>query len=284
MTLQAMVMTVTPQLAVEWLGKNTSNRPLSHARIRQYVKDIIDGNFGLTGEAIRFFEDGSLADGQHRLTAIVKACKPITTLVVFGLDRKVSSYIDTGKSRTAGDVLCMFSGVGDADSKALATAIRMIYSHDNGRHYVGSTGGQSGGNGAMTNREIQDYYRENEEPLMDALEWVRNHGKCVNAVIPRAAQTALYYLFKRTNPVLAHDYLDKIINGMNIEPKSTQASVREVLLRDITFARKLDLRSKVYTVVKGFNSEHKRRGLSSAKSALWTIAANTDAPMTVSSK
>lgn len=281
MALQAMVMTITPQQALEWLGKNSSNRPLSHARIRQYVKDITDGNFGLTGEAIRFFEDGNLADGQHRLTAIVKACKPITTLVVFGLDRKVASYIDTGKSRSAGDVLCMFSGVGDADAKALATAIRMIHNHDSGRHYVGSTGGQSGGHTAMTNSEIQDFYRDNEEHLLDSLDWTRTNGKFTNALIPRAAQTALIYLFKRANSELASDYLSKIIQGLNVEPKSTHAVVREILQRDMARTRKLDLRTKVYTVVKGFNSENKRRGISTVGGALWTVASNGEAPLTV---
>jgi hypothetical protein len=277
-----MVMTVTPQKALEWIEKNTSNRPLSHARIRQYVKDITDGNFGLTGEAIRFFEDGTLADGQHRLTAIVKACKSIETLVVFGLSKSVASYIDTGKSRTAGDVLCMFSGVGDADAKALATTIRMIVHHDAGRHYAATSGSGNGNTStAMTNREIQDFYRDNEEALSDAMDWVRAHGKFTNAVIPRAAQTALYYLFKRANAPLAHDYLSKIIHGMNVEPKSTQASVREILLRDLSSTRKLDLRSKIYTVVKGFNSEHKRRGISSAKGALWTISANGETPLPV---
>lgn len=278
--LQAMVMTITPQQALEWLNKNSSNRPLSHARIRQYVKDITDGNFGLTGEAIRFFEDGSLADGQHRLTAIVKACKPITTLVVFGLDRKVASYIDTGKSRTAADVLCMFSGVGDADSKALATAIRMVVTHDNGRHYTSATSGGSS-SGVMTNSDIQEFYRVHEDELHDAMDWVAEFGKYKDAVIPRAAQMSLYYMFKRANASLAHDYLSKIIHGVNVEAKSTHAVVREILLRDLTRTRKLDLRSKIYTVVKGFNSENKRKGISTVGGALWTVASNGESPMLV---
>lgn len=278
--LQAMVMTITPQQALEWLNKNSSNRPLSHARIRQYVKDITDGNFGLTGEAIRFFEDGSLADGQHRLTAIVKACKPITTLVVFGLDRKVASYIDTGKSRTAADVLCMFSGVGDADSKALATAIRMVVTHDNGRHYTSATSGGSS-SGVMTNSDIQEFYRVHQDELHDAMDWTAEFGKYKDAVIPRASQMALYYMFKRANASLAHDYLSKIIHGVNVEAKSTHAVVREILLRDLTRTRKLDLRSKIYTVVKGFNSENKRRGISTVGGALWTVASNGESPMTV---
>lgn len=276
--MQAMVMTVTPQQALTWLEKNSSNRPLSHARIRQYVKDILDGNFGLTGEAIRFFEDGSLADGQHRLTSIVKACKSVETLVVFGLKKEVAAYIDTGKSRSAGDVLCMFSGVGDADSKALATAIRMIVNHDSGRHFSGAG---SSGMGAMTNKEIQDFYRENEEQLHEAMDWVAEFGKYKDAVIPRAAQFSLYYLFKRANNEIVHDYLYKIIHGVNVQPKSTHAVVREILLRDLTRTRKLDMRTKLYTVVKGFNSENKRKGISTTAGALWTVASNGEQPLFV---
>lgn len=276
--MQAMVMTVTPQQALTWLEKNSSNRPLSHARIRQYVKDILDGNFGLTGEAIRFFEDGSLADGQHRLTSIVKACKSVETLVVFGLSKSVAAYIDTGKSRSAGDVLCMFSGVGDLDAKALGTAIRMITNHDAARHWSSTT---MSGNAGLTNANIQDYYREHEDDLQAALEWVREFGKYKDAVIPRASQLGLYYLFSRENPKLAHDYLVKIIHGVNVEAKSTHAVIREILLRDLTRTRKLDLRTKLYTVVKGFNSENKRKGISTTGGALWTVASNGDTAMLV---
>jgi len=274
--MQAMVMTVTPQQALAWLEKNSSNRPLSLARIKQYTKDIIDGNFGLTGEAIRFFEDGALADGQHRLTAIVKACKSVETLVVFGVKKAVAPYIDTGKSRTASDVLSMFSGVNDTDARALATAVRMINKHDKGNHYASTAGG-----GDVTNAYIQDYYRDNENELCAAMEWVAENGKYKDAVIPRAVQIALYFLFNRANPKLAGDYLKKIIHGVGIEEKSTHAVVRDILLRDLTRTRKLDLRTKVYTVVKGFNSENKRKGISTVGGALWTVASNGEEPLIV---
>jgi hypothetical protein len=74
--------TVTPSMAEYYLGKNTANRRVSERRVRIYERDLLNGNFGTTHQGIAFYNDGSLADGQHRLLAIVKANLPAKLLVV----------------------------------------------------------------------------------------------------------------------------------------------------------------------------------------------------------
>ena len=68
---------ITPELAREYLKKNTDNyRKLARGTVRNYAEDIKNGRWELNGETIVFAESGVLQDGQHRLAAIIQANKP----------------------------------------------------------------------------------------------------------------------------------------------------------------------------------------------------------------
>lgn len=60
---------ITPERAAEMLSKNKSNRKINQANVRRIADDMLTGNYKLNGETIKFYADGTLADGQHRLTA-----------------------------------------------------------------------------------------------------------------------------------------------------------------------------------------------------------------------
>lgn len=101
----AMVVNITPALAIDYLRKNTINRPLSKKRVRQLADDMKHGRWRYTGDAIKFDESGTLLDGQHRLSAVVQSGKAIQSLVVTGLETKVFEVLDRGKRRSNRDVL-----------------------------------------------------------------------------------------------------------------------------------------------------------------------------------
>jgi hypothetical protein len=99
-------MIVTPAIAREWLDRNnTNNRPVSRARVNVLRKVIADGNWHVTHQGIAFYEDGSLADGQHRLEAIAAGATPVGSIVTFGLSRELIHAIDTGRPRSVANVL-----------------------------------------------------------------------------------------------------------------------------------------------------------------------------------
>lgn len=93
-------MLVTPELAKEFLAKNdpTRNRTLNRAKVLKYAQYIASGHWDMTHQGIAFYEDGVLADGQHRLTAIVETGKSVPMVVAYGL--KNGAHLDMGKSRT----------------------------------------------------------------------------------------------------------------------------------------------------------------------------------------
>lgn len=98
---------ITPPLAQEWMSTaNLRNRSLSRAAVSKYARDMREGKWRETHQnAIAFYSDGTLADGQHRLAAIVEARVPVQMFVALGLTRESGSMIDQGRARTVVDAL-----------------------------------------------------------------------------------------------------------------------------------------------------------------------------------
>lgn len=116
--------TITPTQASRYLEANRSNRPLSRSSVDSYVGAMLAGEWMLNAEPIKFDWDGRLVDGQHRLAAIVKAKTPQQFLVVWDLDPEVFKTLDTGKKRTADDVLAIR---GVYNPYATASALRLLH-------------------------------------------------------------------------------------------------------------------------------------------------------------
>ena len=65
------VMTITPTLAGEILRLNSNNRNVRDYMVRQYAQMMKEGRWDENSPAtISFYQDGTLADGQHRLLAV----------------------------------------------------------------------------------------------------------------------------------------------------------------------------------------------------------------------
>lgn len=99
------VVDVTPKLAEQWLGKNGHNRNIRPAAVNIYAADMVNGRWRFNGEAIKFNTEGELADGQHRLMAVIAAGVTVPMLVGYDLSPESQETMDSGVKRTAGDVL-----------------------------------------------------------------------------------------------------------------------------------------------------------------------------------
>jgi len=91
---------ITPSMAKEMLKKNIINRDLSERGITDYAIQMTENDWQVTHQGIAFFEDGSLADGQNRLMAILRVNKPIPFLVTTGLPKSSAMAIDSGRKRS----------------------------------------------------------------------------------------------------------------------------------------------------------------------------------------
>ena len=105
--MKAIIIIITPEQAKRWLEKNNGggkgNRKFSQRQLACLTDSIFRGQWMLNGETIKIGQDGSVIDGQHRLMAVVRANRPIESLVVFDCDPSAYNTIDKGRARTAGE-------------------------------------------------------------------------------------------------------------------------------------------------------------------------------------
>lgn len=118
-------MLVTPPQAIKWLGNNTRNRKMSLILADRYAEDMKSGDWCVTHQGIAFLEDGTLADGQNRLRAIVISDQPQWMLVTFGLPEKSIEVLDRGKARTLQHTLEIM-GYEGINSRLVSTCKAMI--------------------------------------------------------------------------------------------------------------------------------------------------------------
>ena len=124
--------TITPSKAKKMLEMNTCNRTVRESRVREYANEMTAGRWRLTGQGIVIFEDGRVADGQHRLLAVIESGVTIQIPVARGAKEEAMSAIDIGAKRTVADYMHLHHGTTNANMACSSvTAIYQI-AHING--------------------------------------------------------------------------------------------------------------------------------------------------------
>lgn len=96
---------ITPEIAKRYLDEyNLHNRPMNMDSVKDYVRQIQSGLWKNNGEAICFDWNGRLANGQHRLAAVVYSGIPVKFLVVRNVDPDAFASYDAGRNRRTSDV------------------------------------------------------------------------------------------------------------------------------------------------------------------------------------
>lgn len=123
MTPTTTYMDITPRIAEVYLSGNTANRPINAKRVNEYARAMRAGQWRTTNQGIGISRTGVLVDGQHRLHAVIESGVCVKMAVTTGLDEDVFDVIDTGRTRSDGDVLSI---VGLKDYNLVAAAAKFI--------------------------------------------------------------------------------------------------------------------------------------------------------------
>lgn len=197
------VTTVTPELAEAWLGKNTHNRNLREGHVRGLARDMLAGAWTWNGESIKFAQDGTLLDGQHRLSAIVKAGVPVQMLVIWGVDAETQHTMDTGSKRTPGDMLKLR---GEKNYNSLAAGIRASIIWDaGGRSFTGTGSGST-----ITNPQILSYLKDHPEIRDYTKLFVRFRS---SVKVPASIGVLTARLFMEIDAADAEYFFDRLASG-----------------------------------------------------------------------
>lgn len=216
---------ITPDLAAEWLGKNIeNNRAISMATVNQYAIDIIRGKWrSETGETIKFDRDGRLIDGQHRLKAIVTAQEAVTMQVVTGLEPEVIEVVDTGRKRSAADLLRINQVGYSANTAAVARKIILFLRDEKTSPLLADRMKTR----SISNNEVLEFCRKND---------VQKHGEFGGLT----AQAAFHTYFKGSDFGFLHWYLSR--------PAGTEIEDVEKFLRSLATLDSVSMDSPIRTL------------------------------------
>lgn len=256
------VQLVTPDMARAWLDRGGANRKLSELRVERLVAAIRRGEWQLTGEAIKLDDDGQVRDGQHRLEAIYRSGVPVMSVVVRGVPEDAFAVMDTGKSRTAADILGLHGIPSRNETAAAARALIVIERY--GRLYVPRFSDPAA---SPTAKEQLDYVRAHPEleTTVRIASHLTSNGFIGGGGLWATAITLLY----RKDPEATATFVEHLVEGDELKKGSPILRLRNMFRANYTTwdGTAKGRESFVALVIKGWNLW--RRGESSVQQLHW---------------
>lgn len=206
------VLSLTPDLAAEFLRANLANRKVSRSTVATYAQAITRGEWQLNGEPIIVSDSGQLLNGQHRCHAVISAKRPIDVLIVRGISGDAFKTLDTGKKRSASDAL----GIdGLKNTRLLATAARAILRLE---------GGSVKFSGSYTNTQIADCIARHPNVPIWATRLTSSPAK---RFLPGAMVGVLTLAEKRHGLGLCLNFFEKVSGGLGLSADDPAHLLRE---------------------------------------------------------
>lgn len=252
MSTYAQVMSINPDKAKEMLKGNSMNRTKNAVYIRNLAKEMQSGNWAMTGQPIVVSNEGVLLDGQHRLEAVVASGATVELMVVRGVDKDSFKFIDTGKSRSAGDVLSI---EGYKNGVEIAGVAKVLMAYKNGQV------GVSGGNGigsinkvsyGLTNSDILAYIKENEKLVRECRRVADSCRKC-GKFLTISDYALFFYILGDIDVVEAETFLHQVSKGNNLSEGHPILLLRNKFIDARTFRRPYNQKAKLGMLFKAWN-------------------------------
>lgn len=235
---------ITPEIAKEYLEKNTKNRLISQQQLARYARNMKEGKWKEdTGELIKISKTGVVLDGQHRLSAVVLSGVSIYFHIAYNVDDSVFDVIDTGKSRNAGDVF-KIAGVSNANNTAAIIA-----------HYNLIKAGRKAGanrNGKSINSELLEQYYENS----DWWDMIRKESygmyESFSRVITMSFIGGFYACFYEINKQKAEEFMRQLCTGVGVS-NNVIYLLRNKMIQDRVSPKKIGETFKMALIIKSWN-------------------------------
>lgn len=233
---------ITPDYARELLSRNKSNRKLSSKHVLNLSSSMSRGEWQLNGESIKIAECGTLLDGQHRLSAIVKNGSSVDMFVVFGLPIETFHTINVGaKARTASDVL----SIAGEDNHAMLAAGARIF-----RVWELNKSDPDFKSSGISVSEIEGVIARNPELRIYASCKKRELKKMLGA----GSLCFLGYVFSCISKPMAESFFDGLSKGTGLESGSPVLMLRDRLMVNSVSSAKLTRGAVIALSFKAFNA------------------------------
>jgi hypothetical protein len=207
---------LTPEKAQKWLATSLGNRKISNVVVSRYARDMVSGNWMLTGENIIFDCNGHMLNGHHRCLAVKESGVTIPVIVTRGIEPEAFKKMDNGMPRSAPHIAQILGQQNATVGTSSATLI-LLYERDKIKTYKTVRPDKSDCAEFMVNNpDIQHSIRQGYK--------TRHLGSI-------AVLTACHYLFSKINPTMADSLYESLSSGENLKKGSTEHKLREQLIR-----------------------------------------------------
>jgi hypothetical protein len=217
--MRSRVQTISPAKAAEMLEANTTNRPLSRPVVKAFAEAMRRGDWMVTHQGIAFDGNGALVDGQHRLAAVIEADVPVEMTVFTEVDEGTFDVLDTGKRRSAADVLAI---EGERSSATLAAMVRTVWMYENRPDQS-----WSGGGAIVTNHQVVQTL--DEHPKLRDYVTVGEQISVATGVIKSAAGAATYLAARASRKAELEEWLEGVVDGVGLSKGDARLVFRRVM-------------------------------------------------------
>ena len=248
MAVETKIETITVARAKRDLETKADNRGIKEPWVAQLAGRIERGEWQLNGESIVYSTEDRLLDGQHRLCGVVKAGKPIRSVVITGVDPEAFHTIDTGKTRSLADLLKIDNEVQTA---ALAGTLNWLWVYE--------VLGEFRHDGRYTASPEQAFGLLRDKPGIR--ESVKRTGRIRRRVgIGHSLAAALHYVLAGIDPSDAEFFYDQLYVGAGMATTDPIHVLREKLVSNSmqVGSRRLTATEMAAFLIKAWNSY--RRG------------------------
>ncbi len=215
-----MAVYLTPDLAKRLLDRNVHNRKISEKVVQKYTEEIKAGEWRLTPQGIGLNELGELVDGQHRLSAIIRANQPVPMLLTIGLPAASQEKVDRQRRRTLFDALFLAGKASSRQEVEIATCLtRMRMRSDSG---VVPT------DAAV--KAMMECHRESIAAVRAILSTKRVKG------LSQASFLAAAVLYHEIHPAKCEEFLESVRTGEMLTQDHPAMRLRRLLLGETAVA------------------------------------------------
>lgn len=241
---------ITPQRACDWLDTNTHNRNLRWPVVHKYARDMLNGDWHLTGDPIQFADNGTLHDGQHRLYAVMDSGVTVRMFVCRGLASSTQQYIDQGLARRPGDALALS---GHPNNHLLGAVARIGVQDETGTllgdHSI-----------KISHAEILQWVQEHPD-IPECVKIMMNGSRQSRIPLPPSVAVYCYYRLRRVDEIDAIEFIDALASGANLAPHSPVLALHDRLTRIAINRQKLSTPELLAVVFRAWNAYRDRRPL-----------------------
>lgn len=252
----AKVETITPEIAMEYLKYNSVNRPLNKNTVDFYAEQMSKEQWRMNGEPICFTKDGAMANGQHRLNAIVKYGMAVDILVVRGCDNDSFVTYDSGRNRKISDVFALSDIPNYINVSSIVTRYLLLHNNLNAISKDGSHGvANLKTDKKKSKQDFLDEYNQSPELYQQAFKTAQS---CVTKVkLMQVSEVGGLFVFlvkdKKYSSDVVESFFRMLFFNENVS-NGTIHTLRDKIIQDRMSNNTMTSRYKSALIVKTWNA------------------------------